>query len=233
MISVIVPTCNEEKLLPCCLQSVITQQGNYQLIVSDGASEDNTVLQAKRYTDLVVTQNEPDLAKQLNAGAAAASGDILLFLHADSFLSPGCLSRLESIPGNVVGGAFTMQLAGNRFFYRILSLGGNIYCRLTGTYLGDRGLFARSEVFKQMGGFTELPIMTNVDFSHRLKSNGRTILLPGPVITSSRKFEKENPWRTLYLIFYALIAFKLKVDPERIKEKYYNKKFSQKDKPVS
>ncbi len=223
MISVVVPTHNEEKLLPRCLESVVSQQVDYQLIVSDGASTDNTLQTARRYTDLVITREKASLVKQLNAGAAVASGNILLFLHADSFLSPGCLSRLQRIPADVVGGAYTMDVAGNRFFYRLLSLGGNIYCRFTHTYFGDRGIFVRSVVFKQMGGFTDLPIMCDVEFSHRLKVKGRTALLPGPIITSSRKFEQESPWRSLYLIFYALVAFKLKMDPDKIKEKYYGK----------
>jgi len=224
MISVIVPTHNEEKLLPSCLESVVTQQGKYQLIVSDGASTDNTLQTARRYTNLVVTLNRPDLAGQLNAGAAAASGNKLLFLHADSFLSPGCISRLERLPANFVGGSFTMQVEGRRFFYRLFSLGGNLYCRLSGTHFGDRGIFVRTGVFKELGGFARLPIMTDVDFSQRLKSKGKTALLKGPVISSSRKFEKESAWRSLYLIFYALIAFKLNVDPLIIKEKYYSKK---------
>ena len=103
------------------------------------------------------------------ARGRAASGDMLLFLHADSFLAPGCLSRMESLPENFVGGAFTMQLTGKDYFYRFLSWGGNIYCRLTGTYFGDRGIFVRATTFKEMGGFTELLIMTEVDFSKRLR----------------------------------------------------------------
>ena len=223
MISVIVPTYNEEKLLPRCLESIVNQQKECQLIVVDGASEDNTLQVARHYADRVIILNKPNLAKQLNAGAEAASGDILLFLHADSFLFPGCLSRLECLPEKIVGGAFTMRLAENRFFFRILSLGGNVFCRFTGIYFGDRGIFVRAAILNQTGGFAELP-MTDVDFSQRLKGQGKTVLLPGPVISSSRKFEKESPWRSLYLIFYALIAFKLKVDPVKIKETYYGEK---------
>ncbi len=221
VISVIVPAYNEEELLPRCLESIIQQQEACQLIIVDGASEDSTLQVAQRYADRVIILDEPGLARQLNAGAEAASGDILLFLHADSLLVPGCLARLKCLPEKFVGGAFTMHVAGNRFFFRLLSLGGDVFCRLSGIYFGDRGIFIRTKIFKQMGGFVELPIMADVDFSQRLKSQGKTILLPGPVVSSSRKFEKESPWRTLYLIFYALIAFKLKVDPEKIKAKYY------------
>lgn len=223
MISIIVPTCNEEMLLPSCLDRVFSQKGEYQVIISDGGSTDRTLEIARRYTGLVVARERPNLAGQLNAGAALAAGNILLFLHADSLLPSGSVARLEALPDRVAGGAFTMEVTGHRPFYRLLSWGGNLYCRLTGTYFGDRGIFVRSAVFQEMGGFADLPIMTDVEFSRRLKDWGRTVLLPGPIMSSSRKFDRENPWRTLYLIIYALIAFRLKVDPVKIKERYYRK----------
>ena len=224
-ISVIVPTHNEETQLPDCLESVLSGQADLELVVVDGASEDDTLQVARRYTGNIIALERGDLSAQLNAGAAAATGDILLFLHADSRLTPGALGRLKDIPWDIVGGAFTMQLEGSRFFYRLLSLGGNLYCHLTGTYFGDRGIFARTSAFRKLGGFADLPIMADVDFSRRLRSLGKTVLLKGPVVNSSRKFDQESPWRTLYLIVYALLAYRFKVDPEKIKEKYYSSRF--------
>ncbi len=221
MISVIVPTCNEEKMLPGCLESVMAAGIGLQLIIIDGASKDRTCEIARRYTDEVIFLEKADLPGQLNAGAARASGDILLFLHADSRLTPGSLSRLERIPPNVIGGAYTMQLEGKRLFYRFLSLGGNIYCRLTGTYFGDRGIFVRTKAFHQLGGFAPLPILADVDFSRRLQNYGQCTLLKGPIISSSRKFDQEGALQTLYLIIYALNAFNNGVDPAAIKNKYY------------
>jgi len=222
MISVIIPTCNEENLLPGCLESIIKEQENVQLIVADGASSDHTLTVARQYTKEIVAMDKTDLAAQLNAGAAKANGEILLFLHADSRLTTGCLNRLKTLPPQVIGGAFTMQLESNNFFYRALSLGGNIYCRLTGTYFGDRGIFVRTSVFRRLGGYANIPIMSDVEFSIRLKRLGKTVLLQGPVISSSRKFDQEGSLHTLYLIIYALLAFKLGIDPEIIKSKYYH-----------
>jgi rSAM/selenodomain-associated transferase 2 len=222
MISVIVPTYNEEQFLPICLDSVRQQKQRCELIITDGGSSDGTIEIARLYTDLIVRNERADLASQLNAGAAAAHGDILLFLHADSRLTADCLLRLSSLPGDVIGGAYSMQVEGKRFFYRILSVGGNIYCRLTGTFFGDRGIFVRRDAFLKLGGYRKLPIMTDVDFSHRLREVGKTKMLPGPLITSGRKFDKEKPWRTLYLIMYALVAFSLRVDLQRVKDKYYS-----------
>ncbi len=221
MISIIVPTYNEEELLPACLESVINEQESLQLIVVDGASTDRTVQVARRYTNDLVALDQADLPAQLNAGAAKAGGEILLFLHADSRLTPGCLSRIKEIPSRVIGGAFTMQLEGKRLHYRALSAGGNLYCRLTRTYFGDRGIFVRAPVFNETGGFAPLPIMADVEFSRRLKRFGKTVLLKGPVISSSRKFDREGPLRNLSLVIYAILAFKLGADPEMIKNKYY------------
>ncbi len=221
MISVIVPTHNEEELLPACLESIVCQQADLEVIVVDGDSKDKTVQISRRYASKVIVLDKADLPAQLNAGAAKATGEIFLFLHADCHLTPGCLDRLQSIPPRVVGGAFTMQLDKNWFHYRLLSLGGNIYCRLTGTYFGDRGMFVRAPVFHKVGGFAAMPIMADVEFSRRLKRAGKSVILKGPVISSSRKFDREGPLRNPYLIFYALVAFRFGVDPGKIKEKYY------------
>lgn len=221
MISIIVPTYNEEEFLARCLDSVLAQQEKCQLIISDGGSKDGTLEIARRYTGLIISREMPDLTAQLNAGAGLASGEILLFLHADSKLAPGSLARFKKLPEQVIGGTFTMKLDGNRSSYRLLELGGNIYCRLTHTYFGDRGIFVRTDAFQKLGGFKPLPIMADVEFSHRLKRLGKTALLKGPVVNSARKFDRESPWRSIYLIVYALLAFRLGVDPEKIKKKYY------------
>lgn len=222
MISVIVPTNNEEELLPACLESIFTQKEDVEVIVVDGASEDNTVKVAKNYTDKVIVMDKADLSAQLNAGAAQASGEFFLFFHADCRLTRGCLKRIKLVYPQIAGGAFTMQLEGSRLHYRLLNMGGNLYCRLTGTYFGDRGIFVRPQVFQELGGFASMPIMADVEFSRRMKRSGKCVLLKGPVISSSRKFDREGPLRNLYLIFYALLAFRFGVDPKIIKERYYH-----------
>jgi glycosyltransferase involved in cell wall biosynthesis len=173
MISVIIPTRNEENLIERCLLSVKKQAEKVEIIVVDGASQDGTIHIARNYADKTITLNEPNLAKQLNMGVAAATGDFFLFLHADSELGEGCLTRLKSTPKEIVGGSFTMIVKGPRLFYKILSLGGNLYCRLTKTYFGDRGIFVRRDTFEKMEGYQEMPIMTDVDFSRRMKKSGR------------------------------------------------------------
>jgi rSAM/selenodomain-associated transferase 2 len=221
MISVIIPTRNEEELIEKCLLSIKNQTEKAEIIVVDGASQDGTLHIARNYADKTIALDEPNLAKQLNMGAAAATGNFFLFLHADSELGESCLTRLKSTPKEIVGGSFTMIVKGPRLFYKILSFGGNLYCRLTKTHFGDRGIFVRRDAFERMKGYQEMPIMTDVDFSRRMKKIGKTTLVKGPVLTSSRKFDKETPWRTIYLIFYALWAFQTGVSSQKIKETYY------------
>ncbi|MGM0368523.1 MAG: TIGR04283 family arsenosugar biosynthesis glycosyltransferase, partial [Actinomycetota bacterium] len=106
-------------------------------------------------------------------------------------------------------------------FYKILSLGGNIFTRISKLYFGDRGLFIKKTTFNKMSGFKEMPIMEDVNFSAKMNKEGKTSMLKGPVITSGRKFEKEPFWKILFLIFWSLSAYMIGLDPLKIRKKYY------------
>ncbi len=114
-----------------------------------------------------------------------------------------------------------MKLTGKRGFYRYLEAGGDLYCQLTKTYFGDRGIFIRASAFKQMEGFRELAIMADVEFSRRMNRLSKTVFLPGPIISSSRKFDNEGSMNTLFKISWALLAYRLGYPPEKIRDKYY------------
>ena len=225
-ISVIIPTYNEEKYLACCIESIRAQTHPAEIIVADGGSEDSTLAVAHRLTEMVLNIGEKNLSQQFNKAASVASGEVFLFLHADTVLTTGIFKQLEVCFDQVefIGGAFKMKLNGKRSFYRILETGGDLYCRFSKTYFGDRGIFICADIFKQMGGFRDLPIMADVDFSRRMNSLGKTVLLPGPLITSSRKFDHENPLHSLYKIFWALMAYRMGYPLENIREKYYGRK---------
>lgn len=224
-ISVIIPTHNEEENLPGCIRSIRIQNQAAEVIVVDGGSKDGTMEIAASLADQVIFLEDKNISRQLNIGAAAAKGDVLLFLHADSRLAAGIFEQIITYlqdPKNV-GGAFKMKLTGTKLFYRLLEAGGNLYCRISGTYFGDRGIFIRAITYKKMRGFAEQPIMADVEFSRRMKNFGRTRLLPGPLTSSSRKFDRESPLRSLYLIAWALLAYRFKVPPEKIKKHYYRR----------
>ncbi len=222
-ISVIIPAYNEESCLAHCIESVRSQNHPAEIIVTDGGSEDSTRTMARNLSAKVIEIGERNLGKQLNRAAAIAKGEILLFLHADSLLTSGIFEQIEASLNQkeYIGGAFRVKLTGKRGFYRYLEAGGDLYCQLTKTYFGDRCVFIRASVFKQMEGFREMVIMADVEFSRRMNRLGKTVFLPGPIISSSRKFDKEGSMNTLLKISWALLAYRLGYTPEKIREKYY------------
>ncbi|GAG35937.1 unnamed protein product, partial [marine sediment metagenome] len=128
--------------------------------------------------------------------------------------------NFDKFPG-LAGGAFTMKVEGERFFYNILSAGGNFYSRATKTFFGDRAIFVSNEIFNKISGFRDLPVMSDYDFSKRMKKAGRVYLLKGPVVSSGRKFENEPFYKIIYLLIWSLAAFGLGLDPDIIKKRYY------------
>lgn len=224
MFTIVVPTFNEQDFIVSCLDSLFKQGENFELIVVDGGSSDNTIELASQFACRLIRLKEPDLALQLNTGASKSSGDVIIFLHADCKLAHGVLGRLKKMlskNNKIIGGAFTMTVEGKRFFYKILSAGGNLYCKITKTFFGDRAIFIKKSSFDILGGYRAIPIMTDVDFSRRIKKNGKTVLINSPIISSGRKFDEEPFWKIIFLILWALFSFKENADFREIKNIYY------------
>jgi rSAM/selenodomain-associated transferase 2 len=224
VISVIIPTFDEEALLPGCL-AALDGQVPHELIVADGGSSDTTPAIARAAGATIVVCGR-GRAAQLDRGAAAARGDILLFVHADTRLPAGALARIEQAladDGRVVGGCFTLRFDDPTLQYRLMAAAGNVYHRLTRTQYGDRAMFVRRAAFVAAGGFRPLEIMEDVDLGRRLRRRGRTIVLRGPVITSAREFRRQGALRLVAKIAVAHAAFRLRVAPERIRRFYYGR----------
>jgi rSAM/selenodomain-associated transferase 2 len=232
--SIIIPTLNEDKNIVPCINSIVANfekkddRDVYDIIVVDGGSKDNTLEEVAGLKNKINTRvlqlEKANIAYQLNRGALIAEGDVLIFLHADCRLQENSLNEIKEVFKRIpdlIGGAFTMKVKGKRFFYRILSVGGNIYCRFSKIYFGDRVVFIKRKIFRKMSGFREFPVMSDYDFSQRMKKEGKVCLVKGPVISSGRKFEDEPFYRIFYLIFWSIGSFKRGIDPEVIKRKYY------------
>lgn len=217
-ISVVIPALNEESHLEKTLQSVTKQEGDYEFFVVDGGSSDNTVTIAKRYTTVINSLR--GRAIQMNTGAKACSGDILLFLHADTIL-PDCAfreirKRMKDV--SVAGGSFYIAFDADTFILKGVSFVTRFNFRLF--HFGDQGIFVRRTVFQTLQGYKEMPIMEDYDFYKRLGKQGKVILIRMPVISSARRFVRKGVIRQLLMNKLVVLAYWAGVDIQTIKRFY-------------
>jgi len=240
-ISVIVPTLNEARYLPQALLSLENAK-NVETIVVDGGSTDGTPDIAEQ-SGCHLLRALPGRALQMNAGARAASGTILLFLHADTRLpehfdqsvrrtfdqprttrpsfGTGALfagwSGWVPCPALPVAGAFRLRIDGPQRALRLIERGANFRsCHLQMPY-GDQALFLKTETFHAIGGFPNLPIMEDFELVRRLRRLGRIAILPVSVTTSARRWQSLGPWRTTWMNQKAIAGYYLGVPPDRLK----------------
>ena len=191
-VSIIVPTLNEELVLEKTLTQ-FQQLSPHELIVSDGGSDDDTRNIAGRFSHRVIT-GSAGRALQMNVGADEATGDILLFLHADSRIEPESYRKMLQCMQNPkwIGGAFTLCIESGKWSLKLIALLANIRSKYFGLAYGDQGFFVRKEVFNDMNGFSPIPICEDLDFYHRLRKKGPVILLKEKAHTSPRRWIKEG-----------------------------------------
>ena len=222
-ISVIIPTLNEADYLSDTLGSLRDAE-NVEVLVVDGGSNDGTTEIAER-EGCRVLRSPPGRALQMNAGARAASGPILLFLHADTCLPPGFDSAVRSAlqePGvghrgeAVVGGAFRLRIGAPGWPLRIIEQAVNIRSRVLQMPYGDQGIFVQKKTFQELGGFPVLPVMEDFEFVRRLRHRGRIRIASLPVTTSGRRWQKLGPWRTTWINQRVVLGYYLGVSPERL-----------------
>ena len=217
-ISVIIPTLNEATNLPTCLPARFK---DVEVIVADGGSRDGTidVAIAKGWR---VCPSALGRAKQMNAGAGMASGDIFLFLHADTRLPEDFalhVRRILSKP-DIIAGAFRLRIDAPMRKLRIMERLANWRSACLQMPYGDQAIFLRAEQFRAVGGFPDLPIMEDFEFVRRLRKRGRIATAPVPVITSSRRWEEKGVWRTTLINQICIVGYCLGVAPSRIHRWY-------------
>ena len=214
-ISIVIPTLNEEKALPATLASVLGQQGDYEVMVVDGGSTDRTQEIVDGYRGRLAALDWSVSARgralQQNAGAERASGDWLLFLHADTRLPPTALAAIRRLPAAVAAGGFRQRFDSTNRLMQLLSLLDNWRFRFTHILYGDQALFLRRDLFIELGGFPDRP-MEDVAFSLRLRSVTRPRLLPLTVLTDPRKFDQMGHWRALGRAIVLLVRFRFGAD---------------------
>ena len=215
-ISVIVPALNEADCIAASLESA--QAGaNVELIVVDGGSDDET-RDIARARGAWVIESRQGRGCQMNAGAAEATGDVLLFLHADTCLPPGFdLHVREALASRwVVGGAFEVSIDGPTTALRLVQWGMNWRSRYARLPYGDQGIFVRADVFRKMGGFPDIAIMEDYELVRRLRRRGHFALVPARVTTSGRRWRTLGAWRATLLNQAVIAGYHLGVDPSHI-----------------
>jgi len=240
-ITVVIPTLNEEAVLPRTL-SQAASLGFDELIVVDGGSHDRTreIVQAFASAPAIGLQRSmlspqssalspvslltapPGRANQMNAGAAASEGTVLLFLHADTSLPSDARQAVERALEDpaCVGGRFDVRFERDSGPGWLISRMMNLRSRWTGIATGDQAIFVRRSLFEQLGGYSDLPIMEDVDFSRRLKRTGRLSALRSKVITSYRRWETRGPLRTMLLMWVLRFLYWIGINPHRLSQLY-------------
>lgn len=202
-VSIIVPVWQEAEVIEDSLRALEPlRRAGHEVLVVDAGSPDGTATKAAPRCDRVIESGK-GRAAQMNAGASAARGNLLLFLHADTLLPDRALEQLRYFydQSDRGWGRFDVRLSGSRPMFRVIAWFMNQRSRLTGICTGDQALFVRREVFEALGGFREIPLMEDVEFSSRLRLVSRPYCVHAPVVTDSRRWEKGGVWRTIFLMW--------------------------------
>ncbi len=222
--SIIMPVLNEEAVLEDQLAHLTRQCAHQdcELLIVDGGSSDTTVGIARHYGRVLCSAR--GRATQMNAGAVAASGDVLIFLHADTQLPDNAFSaiaRAFAAP-NVVGGAFRLCFDCHRWPYRLVAFTTNLRSRIRTLFTGDQAYFMRASSFQAVGGYPDQPLMEDLEIISRLRKIGKVVLLPQYVTTSARRHEKIGLMRSVLFMWYLRTLYKFGVSPAQLQRMYFD-----------
>ena len=206
MISMIIPVLNEERALPATLQHVFSQAGKFEVIVIDGGSTDNTLDIVNQESRIQLHKAAAGRASQMNEGARHATGDWLLFLHADTHLPEDALISIKQLPADTQAGGFKHRFSGQAWSLRLISWLHNFRCRCTRIFYGDQAMFVRRKLFTELGMFPDEPILEDLLFSEKLVKVTQPVILNSYVITESRKFESQGIWLSFWRVILILIS---------------------------
>jgi len=221
-LSVIVPLLNETQELPGLLErlSPLIRNGS-EVIVVDGGSDDGSAEIAER-AGFTVVRASRGRARQMNAGASQASGDVLLFLHADTQLPDAAETAIAHglADSGRVWGRFDVRITGRSPMLRVVGYLMNVRSRLTGIATGDQAMFVARSVFDTVGGFPDQPLMEDVELSSRLLGLSRPVCIARRVTTSGRRWETRGLWRTIFLMWRLRWGYWRGVSAQRLAEAY-------------
>lgn len=220
MISIIIPVLNEEKNIERLLKQINSLEGEKEVIVVDGGSKDKTLEIASRYARVI--KSEKGRAIQMNKGAEIAKGDILWFIHSDSVVDRNSLEKIKkAVMDGYIGGGFSLYFYDyNTLFMKFVSRTSNLRAKYLGLYFGDQGIFVRKDIFERIGGYPKIEIMEDWELSRQLVKLGKMKMIDTPIGTSSRRFKKNGPLKTLLLMQKIKVLYLLGVPPSKLSRLY-------------
>jgi len=220
-LSVVIPTLNEAAHIVGCLECVHAA-GIENIIVVDGGSDDDTRNLAEQ-AGAVVIQSPAGRATQQNLGASRATGDVVLFLHADCRLPADAADQVQTAlaePSSAIGGCFQQRVDASGVVYRWLERGNAFRARWLKWAYGDQGIFLKRCVFERVGGFPDLPFMEDLKLMQRLKREGSIRVLPGPLTVSARRWKNRGPVRQTFRNWALITAAMFGMSPKRLVRHY-------------
>ena len=221
-LSIIVPVLNEAALIEARLLALAPlRAAGAQIILADGGSTDDTQALAAPHCDAVILAPR-GRASQMNAGAAQADGEVLLFLHADTRLPEGAMALvLEGLAQTPAAwGRFDVRIEGRSRLLPLIAALINLRSRLTGIATGDQTFFIRRKTFEALGGFPDFALMEDVAMSRALKTISAPLCLRAKVVTSGRRWDQNGALRTILLMWRLRLAFRLGADPDELARRY-------------
>src|ERR1700693_2256183 len=217
-LSVVVPMLDEAATIASTLDALRRGAPDAEIIVVDAGSTDASVAIARPLCDALIDASR-GRAHQMNAGASASHGDALVFVHADTIVPPTFAADIASALSDpaVVGGRFDVRLDASALPYRIIGAMISIRSRISRTGTGDQAIFVRRDVFDRLGGFPELELCEDLEFSRRLKRAGRIACLRTRVTTSARRWSRDGVVRTVVKMWMIRAMYRIGVPPARLK----------------
>ena len=219
-VSIIIPVLNEVGTIAKIISTAQTGK-NVEIIIVDGGSNDGTI-EVVKSLDVKLIYSLPGRSVQMNFGAKLATGNILLFLHGDTFLPLNFDELLREIIAkpNIIAGAFELGIRGRKRSLRIVEIMVNWRSRYLQMPYGDQGIFLSAKVFEEVGGFPEIPIMEDFELIRKLKKRGQIAISSKPVLTSGRRWQQLGIFKTTLINQLVIIAYFLGVSPKRLGEWY-------------
>lgn len=220
-LSIIIPCLNEGRGLELCLRDLQPMRASgHELILVDGGSERESLAKMAPLVDRLL-YSPPGRARQMNHGASNATGEVYWFLHADCRIREGLDSAILAAAGTSASwGRFDIRLSGAHPLLRIIETMMNWRSRFSGIATGDQGIFVHRRLFERVGGFPAQPLMEDIEISRRLKRLASPLCLPGPLLTSSRRWESRGILRTIALMWMLRFAYRLGVSPRYLARHY-------------